>query len=197
MRGQLRFELARSVAVASLCPVPTRLRFFAAQAATPFTKSSKPKRGRRPSLSKSHAVFAADRSLPAKGSSSSNTSCCGKRFRVRVSAVLNGPGRDSLLPQRRLKQAAGDVGGVGWAALLSALSGVLRLWQSSQSWSNSGTYSRVRATAPPLSKGNRPAEKRPNPPACAWPRPWRTETAMALTKQISLTGIPAVSARQS
>jgi hypothetical protein len=130
MRGQLRFELARSVAVASLCPVPTRLRFFAAQAATPFTKSSKPKRGRRPSLSKSHAVFAADRLLPAKGSSSSNTSCCGKRFRVRVSAVLNGPGRDSLLPQRRLKQAAGDVGGVGWAALLSALSGVLRLWQS-------------------------------------------------------------------
>jgi hypothetical protein len=29
----------------------------------------------------------------------------------------------------------------------------LRLWQSSQSWSNSGTSSPVRATAPPLSKG--------------------------------------------
>jgi hypothetical protein len=37
---------------------------------------------------------------------------------------------------------------VAWAALLSAWSGVLRLWQSSQSWSNSGTYSpRHRATA--------------------------------------------------
>ena len=29
----------------------------------------------------------------------------------------------------------------------------LRLWQSLQSWSNSGTCSRVRATAPPLLKG--------------------------------------------
>jgi hypothetical protein len=52
MRGQLRIELARSVAAASLCLVPTHLRFSAAQAATRFTKSSKPKRGRRPSLSK-------------------------------------------------------------------------------------------------------------------------------------------------
>jgi hypothetical protein len=42
---------------------------------------------------------------------------------------------------------------VAWAALLSAWSGVLHLWQSSQSWSNSGTYSQLRATAPPLSKG--------------------------------------------
>ena len=52
MRGQLRFELARSVAAASLWLVPTHLRFSAAQAATRFTKSSKPKQGRRPSLSK-------------------------------------------------------------------------------------------------------------------------------------------------
>jgi hypothetical protein len=43
------------------------------------------------------------------------------------------------LRQWRLKQPAGDIGGVAWVAW--AASGVLRLRQSSQSWSNSGTYS--------------------------------------------------------
>jgi len=49
------------------CPVRTHLRFSAAQAAKRSTKSSKPKQGQRRSISKSHAVFAGDHSLPAKG----------------------------------------------------------------------------------------------------------------------------------
>jgi len=68
MRGQLQFELAR--AAYSCLPVRTHLRFSAAQAAKRSTKSSKPKQGQRGSISKSHAVFAGDHSLPAKGSSS-------------------------------------------------------------------------------------------------------------------------------
>ena len=63
----------------------------------------------------------------------------------------------SIIPplrQKRLERCPEDTGGCRWAALLSASSGVLRLWQSSQSWSNSGTYSPVRATAPPPSKSN-------------------------------------------
>ena len=49
MRGQLRFGLARSVGAACSCLVRTHP---AAQAAKRCTKSSKPKRGRRPSVSK-------------------------------------------------------------------------------------------------------------------------------------------------
>jgi hypothetical protein len=75
--------------VGATCLIRIQFRCSAAKAALRFTKSSKLKRARRPSIRKLHAGSAKGRSPPAKGNSSLNTFSCGKR----AALIHGGPGK--------------------------------------------------------------------------------------------------------